>query len=151
MATCMRDQGRLREQLAESTRSVLETMCSLIPSLDEGLSEDQREQLECVEVKFTGPLKGSLVMAAGQDAAEVLAPAFLGMDSEEMAPDSVAAVLAEMANMICGATVSRMEPDGRFSLTMPAPAGPLPDAKECTAELGLDCGCGSIVVQMRIE
>jgi CheY-specific phosphatase CheX len=148
--SCMPDQSQLEEQLAQSTRSVLETMCSLIPSLDEGLSDELRQQLACVEIKFTGPIHGSLVMAAERGAAEMLAPAFLGMDAEELTPEDVPAVLAEMANMICGATVSRMEPEGLFSLSAPERRAQLP-AEQDSVELGLDCGCGSIVVQLRVE
>ncbi|HTS67177.1 MAG TPA: chemotaxis protein CheX [Candidatus Acidoferrales bacterium] len=125
-------------------------MCSLIPSLDEGLSEEQRKGLSCMEVRFSGPIHGSLVMAAEKDAAEMLAPAFLRQESDQLAPDTVAAVLAEMANVICGATVSRIAPDGLFSLSTPEPRAHLP-AEQDSVELGLDCGCGSIVVQLRIE
>ena len=39
----------------------------------------------------------------------MFAPVFLGVDSGEPDHDAAAAVLAEMANMICGAVLSRIE------------------------------------------
>jgi CheY-specific phosphatase CheX len=141
----------LEGHLMDSTKLVLQRMCSLIPTVDDGLSAEQRKGLTCVQVQFNGPLRGSLLMAAEDEAAQMFAPAFLGLDADQLAPDAVPAVLAEMANMICGAAISRIEPDGLFSLSAPAPFAPLPPPGDCSAELGLDCGCGGLVVQLQIE
>jgi CheY-specific phosphatase CheX len=137
--------------LMDSTRLVLERMCSMTPAPNDGLSDERKKHLACMRVQFSGPFRGSLLMAAEDEAAELFAPAFLGVDGEELEPGTVGAVLAEMANMICGATVSRIEPDGLFSLSSPAPFSPLPPAEDCVVELGLDCGCGGLVVQLHIE
>lgn len=147
----MSDAARFAEHLAASASAVLETMCAMRASPDPDLSDEQRENLACVQVQFAGPLNGSLVMAAEEDAAQLFAPAFLGLGCEEQSPEMVAAVLAEMANMICGATVSRLEPEGLFSLSSPSPMSPLPAAEDCAVELDLDCGCGALVVQLRVE
>jgi CheY-specific phosphatase CheX len=147
----MIDTARFTEHLAASACAVLETMCGMKPSPDPDLTDEQREHLACVQVCFAGPFTGSLVMAAEDDAAQLFAPAFLGLGSEEQSPEMVAAVLAEMANMICGATVSRLKPSGLFSLSSPAPLAPLPDPEEGAVELDMDCGCGALIVQLRVE
>jgi len=147
----MTDSYVLQRHLADSTLLVLERMCSLIPTRDEGLTEEQRERLACVQVKFTGTVKGSFLMAAEEDAAQLFAPAFLGIDGEDLSAGAVQEVLAEMANMICGAAISRIEPGGLFSLSTPAPSAPLPPPENCAAELDFDCGCGSLIVQLQIE
>jgi CheY-specific phosphatase CheX len=147
----MIDRSCFSEQLAASAFDVLETMCGMKPSPDPGLSDEQRKSLACVRVQFAGPLSGSLVMAAEDDVAQLLAPAFLGLGCEEQSAEMVAAVLAEMANMICGATVSRLKPNGLFSLSSPAPLAALPASEDCAAELDLDCGCGALIVQLRVE
>lgn len=121
------------------------------PSPDPDLTAEQRENLACVQVRFAGPFNGSLVMAAEDDAAQLLAPAFLGLGSEAQSPEMVSAVLSEMANMIWGATISRLEPHGSFWLSTPVSLAPLPDPEECSVEPDLDCGCGALIVQLRVE
>jgi len=136
-------------QLAQSTCSVLEMMCSLATS-PAGLSEESRARLRCVQVGFTGPVCGRMLIAADEGVAEMLAPAFLMLGGDQAAPDAAPAVLAEIANIVCGAMVTGLQPDGLFSISSPSPLASLPRTDECLAEVGIDCGCGSLVVQLQI-
>jgi hypothetical protein len=91
-----------------------------------------------------------MLMAADDNVTEMLAPAFLMMDPGDAVGDAAPAVLAEMANIICGAMVTGLQPDGLFYLSSPAPVASLPRAEDCLAEVGMDCGCGALVVQLQI-
>ena len=69
-------------------------------------------------VKFRGSRAGRLELTLDQGAAVTLASNFLGLD-ERPSETEVESTVAELANMCCGAFLSRLEPRGHFDIDPP--------------------------------
>jgi hypothetical protein len=119
--------------LRECAEHVLETMlfCEIL-----GLksSEDLLVwPLISASVSISGPLTGMFRIAASEPAATALATDFFGLD-QPPGPASVQQVIGELANMICGSALSRIEPEALFTLGHPEPVFdpfPLGEAVQC--------------------
>jgi hypothetical protein len=70
-------------------------------------------------VTFTGTRAGSVTVCTGDETARALAASFLGAD-ESVPVQQIAGVLGELANMLCGAVLGRIEPEGRFTIAPPS-------------------------------
>ncbi len=68
-------------------------------------------------VRFSGSREGALAAAASERTVTKLASSFLGDD--EAAEAQTRATLGELANVLCGAALGRLEPEGRFSIAEP--------------------------------
>ena len=103
------------------------------------------------QVSFEGPLRGDLAVAATPQTAHTLACGFLAHDSpDDLEPGRIEETLAELANMICGATLSSMDEEGLFTLAHPRVG---PDAATCAVSGGgirrlLDIGEGTLIVSL---
>lgn len=80
-------------------------------------------------VAFEGAPRGSLTLGLADSSAQSLASNFLALESGDPVPPApLAHVVCELANMICGALLSRVESETNFRLSHPqllAPDGPL--------------------------
>ncbi len=111
--------GKARQALEEATLEVLETMCFEYP-VDEAREGGLPEGPATAAVaRFDGSLRGELRVALAGAAPRRLAAAFLGIDEEEVRGQDELLVAAELANMLCGATMSRLEPQGRLRIAAP--------------------------------
>jgi hypothetical protein len=96
-----------------------------------------------VEVDFLGDPSGQFHLGLSADAASVTAENFLGLESALDAESPEARNVAlEMANVICGAALSRLESDRTFRLSTPRllDAGPPERAGALVCLLPLECG-----------
>jgi hypothetical protein len=105
--------------LGQTARDILETMFFVSP-------EDAAEPNPCpadlltAELRFEGALSGWFGIHVQETCARSLAGNFAGiMDPGELRPETMVEVLCELANMVCGATLSRMDPDAIFKLSSP--------------------------------
>jgi CheY-specific phosphatase CheX len=106
------------EIMRDAAREIFETMFFIAP--EESASAEQWENAIGAEVEFSGAACGRFEIEVEEPFAQELAASFSGvMDPSEMAPEAVSQVLCELANMICGATLSRMEPTALFKLNPP--------------------------------
>ncbi len=106
----------LETALDETVESVLEGMFF---SFIAGPGEPPAGAGLTAGVAFSGAKAGELEVRAGEATAAKLAASFLG--SEETATeDEVSATFGELANVICGALLGRLDPSGRFSITEPS-------------------------------
>ncbi|MBY0504887.1 MAG: chemotaxis protein CheX [Bryobacteraceae bacterium] len=108
---------RIDEQLGSVTRAVLETMFFTEPG---GLTtEDSDLALPrlAVMLRFRGSPSGDLSLSVTRAAMAPLAAAFLGED--EVSPTQVDEMACELANMLCGSLVSRLETRMSFDLSSP--------------------------------
>lgn len=104
--------------MADAAREIFETMFFLSAE-DCSPAQDWAEPI-VAEVAFSGAEGGRFEVQIEQPLAQELAAGFCGvMDPSEMPADAVPQVVCELANMICGATLSRMEPDALFNLEAP--------------------------------
>jgi CheY-specific phosphatase CheX len=70
-------------------------------------------------VSFTGSRNGTLDVAAPESTATALAAAFLGETVESVPPEHVPTVIGELANVLCGVVLGRVEEGGHFVIAPP--------------------------------
>jgi CheY-specific phosphatase CheX len=72
-----------------------------------------------VEMAFEGDPSGTFRMSLAHAAASLIAADFLGEDADSVTAHQVDEVAKELANMICGAVLSRIESSATFRLSAP--------------------------------
>jgi CheY-specific phosphatase CheX len=104
---------------------VLETMF-FSPVLDRAESLDGvgRERIATL-LHFSGKPQGDLEIDIDPSAALILAASFLGVDSGDVSATQIDEVMAEFANMTCGATLSSLGRVEYFHLETPVTSRPL--------------------------
>jgi CheY-specific phosphatase CheX len=138
------------QTLVDCASAVLESMffASVFGEVDEAAFV--WEPMIAAQISFAGPFHGSLAVAATPLMARTLTADFLALDLQDAAPDerTIEDTIGELANMICGSTLSHLDHEGLFTLGSPC-AGP--DAVE-SAISGpgirrlLDIGEGALIV-----
>lgn len=105
--------------MGEVAREILETMFFSLPE-DAAEPNPCPEDLLTAELKFEGALSGWFSIQVQEKCARTIAGNFSGlMDPSELSPEIMTGVLCELANMVCGATLSRLDPDAIFNLGAP--------------------------------
>ena len=87
-----------------------------------------------VRLAFEGSQSGEFLLSAEAEVARSITPAFLGIEPEEVAEGQSSQVLLELANILCGAVLSRLWPEANLRLGVPelAAARPIdPVLHEC--------------------
>ena len=108
-----------REVIWNSTQEILETMFFAIVEEEEN-DADAGPEIGA-RVEFQGTWRGWAEARLSRVASDIICRDFLGLDfDEEVGESQREHVLGEMANMICGAALSRLEPGGTFDLHTPA-------------------------------
>jgi CheY-specific phosphatase CheX len=74
-----------------------------------------------VRLAFDGSHCGEFLLSVAPEVAQSIAPAFLGIESEETTDEQCAQVLRELANILCGSVLSQLWPDADLSLAVPEP------------------------------
>ena len=110
-------EGRLDAALAESVRDVLEKMFFL--DLAEPPGDAGRPAGVMAEVTFEGDPPGTFQLDLDLTAARAAAADFLGEDPDELSVERTNEVVCELANMICGSVLSRVESRAAFRLATP--------------------------------
>jgi len=103
-----------------------------IEATGEPASEEAETPAVNVELAFDGDPPGIFRMSLARPAAAMIAADFLGEDSPSLTDNQVEDVARELANMICGAVLSRIESSATFRLGAP------------DLVLGEDARCGAI-------
>lgn len=118
----------LRTACHQAVLEVLETMFFELPVEEPRLSEGPAAPGCCATARFDGNLTGALTVVLTGDVPRCLAASFLGREDGEADPDEWESVVIELANVLCGATISRVEPAGRLRIEqpvlLPAASGP---------------------------
>jgi hypothetical protein len=70
-------------------------------------------------VCFSGVPAGEFHLLLPPEVAVVFAAGFLGIDNDEVTTEAASQVIGELANMICGAILSRVHPDSLVALSAP--------------------------------
>jgi CheY-specific phosphatase CheX len=105
--------------LRQSLEDVLEKMF-FIRFLGEAADECSPQEGELmVHLTFEGEPSGSLTLRIPQEAARSISADFLGAEECELTPQQVGEVVCELANMICGSVLSRVESAATFHLAPP--------------------------------
>jgi CheY-specific phosphatase CheX len=141
------DRALMQRDLVESVRDVLGTMFFtevLEALLQPPTGESSTSPLK-MRICFQGESEGQLDLAIPPETAAALASSFMGLP-EGTAPsqEEIEQVIQELSNILCGAFLTRQEPDSIFELSSPQAvssesetAGSLPQLQQ---HLNLDSG-----------
>lgn len=118
--------SELEQTLVESATEVLETMFfstvigGAVPEAS-GEPAHSTEPRASAQLSFRGNPSGgfrvSLPLACGRK----MAASFLGLEEESVSDRQVSEVICELANMLCGSVLSRLERETLFELSSPEP------------------------------
>ena len=110
-----------------------------------------------VHLSFEGDPPGCFEMRLASPAANAIAADFLGEDAESLTPRQSTDVTLELANMICGAVLSRIESSATFRLGAPhVVAGIASDDlreewPEMPTRYTVETGSGTLTTAIRME
>ncbi len=138
------------EALAVTTRAVIEDILETM-FFSTAVAADYAPQPESISarVHFNGDPSGDFELTLTHSAARQFATSFLGVDAADLPSDAEAQVSCELANMICGAALSRVHPDSVVKLNAPYlsdPASPLEGARQC-----FETPEGVLTITMRVN
>jgi CheY-specific phosphatase CheX len=142
----------IHEALSSAVSDVLERMFFL-EILGEVAEPPPEPESVTVRVSFDGDPPGCFQMRIARPAANAVAADFLGEDAESLTDRQSTDVTLELANMICGAVLSRIESRAAFRLGSPQivtdETGESASAEEtrCT----VDTGSGPLTAVIRME
>jgi CheY-specific phosphatase CheX len=140
----------IHSALQESVREVLEKMF-FVDLLQSCPCEPLRAGITA-ELSFEGDPPGSFRLALDLAAASTVAADFLGEDPAELSSEQMADVVCELANMICGSLLSRIESTAAFRLSKPsvisAESHPQTGVRSCFRAL---VGCGNLRAEIFLE
>jgi len=130
----------LHRAMHESLVDVLEKMffISILDETPDAAPLAVREEI-AVRVGFEGKPSGSLTLLLNRLVARSIAGDFVGVEPEELSDSQVGEVMCELANMICGSVLSRVESAVTFRLGAPeivAAGQPPPSAAIYSVPLG---------------
>lgn len=143
----------LRLALAESLDEVLEKMF-FVRSLGEP-RDLAGEPSVTAHLTFEGDPPGWLTLRVAATAARSVAADFLGEEESELSERQIGEVVCELANMICGSVLSRVESNTTFRLATPqliasgeegGPAGRQPGIPPTATTHAAEIGSGAITV-----
>jgi len=134
---------RFGPAVEESLTGVLETMF-FTSVLGDFTGELPLDKITAT-VSFDGEPSGSFWLAVSRPLAREMAGNFLGCD-DEIAGQQLEEVVREVANMVCGSVLSRVENHSRFDLSEPVVIREAPSAmlhrvfevESGTVEIGLN-------------
>ncbi len=104
--------------LEGAVAEVLESMCFL-STMGEVAEAGCDSNWVLSQLNFKGVCSGSFGIGAPQATAQLIATNFLGDDEATLTEDQTAEVIGEVANMVCGALLARIESESAFALTSP--------------------------------
>jgi CheY-specific phosphatase CheX len=109
-----------RAECEEALIEVLETMFFELPASGSMITSAPGQDAIAATANFSGDLNGSLSLAADFWTLRRLAGSFLGREDESTVTEAeVRLVACELANMVCGNALSRIEPHGRLRIATP--------------------------------
>jgi len=143
--------------LPECCSEVLDAMY-FTTLLDSASLEQAPEALSipCIQLafklRFVGSLSGRFSICLEEATARHLAANFLGEESDSLSSIEVVEVASELANMLCGSVMSRIEGEHKFVLSHPEATSPVPlTGNEEAFSSRLETDNGAIMVWIVIE
>lgn len=137
------------QQCAAAMLEVLDAMFFEVPLGMPGIRDEAPERGLTVRASFRGGMGGSLQVACESWTARRLAASFLGREDETtVEAEQVQLVVCELANMVCGNMLSKIEPRGRFQIATPEIVH---EDQAGRGWLTFPLETGAIAVRVRIE
>jgi CheY-specific phosphatase CheX len=145
-------ESSIGQTLAESVREVLEKMF-FVDLLEPAGNEGPRPNGIAAQLTFDGDPPGSFRLDLDWPAATAAAADFLGEDPAGLSQSQIEEVACELANMICGSVLSRLEGTATFRLSKPEIArepAPAPPAT-LVSHFRTSVGDGALRAEIRLE
>ena len=145
-----RSPAALRMALEEALNDVLERMFFVGSGEAAPEAENSRPGIQA-SLEYKGDVAGWLRLGTTEAAARGLSADFLGCAEEDLAESAIREVICELANMICGAVLSRMAPSAAIRLGSPritgCEASPGANLTSCSVRTGR----GIVTVTLSME
>jgi CheY-specific phosphatase CheX len=139
------------EILSTATSDVLETMF-FTPVIAEAAAVGASPvALLAARLSFSGAKQGTLAIRISAQAAETMAASFLGEEEGQPPPDKIRDVICELANMICGSVLSRLDSEAHFDLGHPELVDPLELQSVEGMSRAFDIGDGEVAVLLHVD
>ncbi len=146
-------EGKLDQVLFDAAAEVLETMFFTSTLGDAEPTGAAAADWLSAALSFRGGLRGRLRVRVPRHTARGLAAGFLGVEEAAVTAAQVGQVVCELANMLCGSVLSRLEEGALFELDSPALEPPgsalLFDCK--TARRDLELAEGALGLSLELE
>lgn len=113
-----------RELLSAAIRAAVEQVLETMFYTEAFAADAQPADALCAHLHFNGDPSGEFELVLARGAARKLAASYLGLPESDLGAAAEADVSCELANMICGATLSRVHPDSIVKLNSPELAEP---------------------------
>jgi CheY-specific phosphatase CheX len=143
----------LLQALRQSVDEVLDKMFFVCPLGETEPAAADAEPAIVARLAFEGEPSGSLTLRLTWQAAHSIAADFLGEDEESLTRQRTGEVVREMANMICGSVLSRVESAAVFHLAEPRILTLAEDADlpQGAVALAVDLPNGRLTLLMKTE
>ena len=109
----------LEQALSEAAAEVLETMFFSAMTPDSGTDPLPDASWISAGLRFHGKPSGEFGVGIPAVTGRKIAANFLGADESEVTEPRIGQVVSELANMLCGSVLSRIEKDTLFDLSSP--------------------------------
>lgn len=150
---CRMPEQSLNLICSETVSSVLETMFFTAP-IDFADGDAESDAVES-RVSFRGRPSGVFHLRVSASGARLLAAGFLGQDEDDLSEAQTVQVVCELANMLCGASLSQIESDQIFDLGAPEPVPPGTLLEACqdstAARQSFELESGILTVALHLE
>jgi CheY-specific phosphatase CheX len=77
----------------------------------------------CARIHFEGSHFGEMLLGVSVEATDPIAASFLGIETEELTDALRGQMVQELANILCGAMLSRLWPESTLALSSPELSG----------------------------
>jgi CheY-specific phosphatase CheX len=151
------EKNEIQPALASAVEEVLETMCfaGVLASAEGNVppQADAGSPVVTAALHFQGNSSGGFRMGVPAKLARVVAGGFLGREETEVTDSQAGEVVCELANMICGSVLSRLESSATFQITHPELAPPERGAslENAGASRWFDLGDGILTVSLELQ
>jgi CheY-specific phosphatase CheX len=106
-------------ELQNAVTEVLESMCFVSLVEEDAPAITSETPWVARKLDFRGPFAGSFGLRAPLEMATIFAGNLLGQDLEELSQHEIGDSVGEIANMICGSFLCKLETKQPFDLTTP--------------------------------
>ncbi len=149
--------------MAAAVEEVLETMCfTSVLASGEGPAPVPEENAAAAnpvappctaELRFEGNPSGGCRVSVSRKLARIVGAGFLGLDETEVSDSQTEEVVCELANMIRGSLLSRLESDATFRIAHPelTAVERVPAFEGAAASRWFDLGDGILTVSLELQ
>jgi len=139
----------LRQRAVEAAVEVLDTMFFELPADRPEDCDSPRPEDLCALTTFTGTAEGCFAVALEAHSLNRLSASFLGADEDEITEGLGSHVLCELANMLCGATLSRVDPNSHIVISTPRVGSSSEVSSSPWVRFPMECGSLAISLTYR--